>query len=121
MGVNVGNGNGGSGEEGTVANALVHLLHDWTEVPSVIANLLHPEILAENGGGGTVKLSTSMGRLNSIQEDEEEAAMMGESSSAKKGGGGLGEVDDDEAYKHHAKAIQLARHCNNRGLYWREA
>ena len=113
MGVNVGNGNGGSGEEGTVANALVHLLHDWTEVPSVIANLLHPEILAENGGGGTVKLSTSMGRLNSIQEDEEEAAMMGESSSAKKGGGGLGEVDDDEAYKHHAKAIQLARHCNN--------
>ena len=45
------------GEEGTVANELVNLLHDWMEVPSVIADLLHPE----NGGGGTVKLSTSMG------------------------------------------------------------
>ena len=98
------------GEEGTVANELVNLLHDWMEVPSVIANLLHPE----NGGGGTVKLSTSMGRLNSIQEDEETTM---ESFSHKKesggGGGSLGDVEDDEAYKHHAKAIQLARHCNN--------
>ena len=103
------NDNHRGGEEGTVANELVNLLHDWMEVPSVIANLLHPE-----NGGGTVKLSTSMGRLNSIQEDEE-ATM--ESFSYKKesggGGGSLGDVEDDEAYKHHAKAIQLARHCNN--------
>ena len=104
------NDNHRGGEEGTVANELVNLLHDWMEVPSVIANLLHPE----NGGGGTVKLSTSMGRLNSIQEDEETTM---ESFSHKKesggGGGSLGDVEDDEAYKHHAKAIQLARHCNN--------
>jgi alpha,alpha-trehalase len=107
-----GSGNRGGGEEGTVANELVNLLNDWTEMPSVIAKLLHPEILAENGGG-TVKLSTSMGRLNSIQEDEEVTMMGGTSNSAKKEGGGLGDADEEEAYKHHAKAIQLARHCNN--------
>ena len=34
-----GSGNRGGGEEGTVANELVNLLNDWTEMPSVIAKL----------------------------------------------------------------------------------
>ena len=79
-----------------MANELVNLLHDWMEVPSVIANLLHPE----NGGGGTVKLSTSMGRLNSIQEDEETTM---ESFSHKKesggGGGSLGDVEIEMIFR----------------------
>jgi alpha,alpha-trehalase len=96
------------GEE-IIADELVNLLSDWTEAPAVVMNLFHRREVSttattnnnNNNNDNCTSSSSRMNELNTIKENEEGSVKKEE------------EEEEEEVYKHHARAIQLAQHCND--------